>query len=481
MQNHQRVANESTWLEIGGVVLFAAVVVAITNLTHPQLSGVALVAAGVVVAIVPAILWLVAFYRQDRIEPEPRTYVIGVFVLGALLAQAIGQPIIRELFRVQDWLGANTLTGVLGSILVVGMVTQFLLYAAVRYTVFNSAEFNERIDGIIYGAAAGLGYATMFNIQYVIGNNGVDLGIGAMRVAVEALSLASLGGVSGYFLARAKFDKMGPLWLPIGMLIAATLNGSLDLALSTAPMLGGGFNINPWYGLGAAVIIAGAVFAVLFQLIQRLNVAAAGATGQQASVLDKVLVGEGKAEEPEWVVWLVVAAALLSGWILQASVLGQMTTATVGKVSLSYPAAWARTSETGAAFAAYDFNHGGIYGARVSLRQTPKAELFAVDGSLYDAAINWVTARQKQLSGYRLLEVGETRAQGRDAVRVEYAYLLDSPQGTASGAMPALMRAVDTLVVSGDQIYALSFAAESQQYDKLSGLREQILAGWRVP
>ena len=80
----------------------------------------------------------------------------------------------------------------------------------------------------------------MSNIQYVVGNYGVDLGIGAMRVAVEALSLASLGAISGYFLARAKFDKMGPLWLPIGMAIAATLDGLVDFALDRVPTLGSG-------------------------------------------------------------------------------------------------------------------------------------------------------------------------------------------------------------------------------------------------
>ena len=33
----------------------------------------------------------------------------------------------------------------------------------------------ERIDGIIYGAAAGLGYATYLNIQYVLENGGIKM------------------------------------------------------------------------------------------------------------------------------------------------------------------------------------------------------------------------------------------------------------------------------------------------------------------
>ena len=83
MQNHLRVARESTWFEIGGVVTFAALVAIIVNVTRFELSGAPLVLAGIVVAIVPALLWLSAFYRQDRIEPEQRQFVVGVFILGA--------------------------------------------------------------------------------------------------------------------------------------------------------------------------------------------------------------------------------------------------------------------------------------------------------------------------------------------------------------------------------------------------------------
>ena len=479
MRNHLVVARESVWVQIGGVLLFVAAVAAVSNLVHPQLSGTALIAAGIVLAIVPAALWLWMFYREDRFEPEPRQYVVGVFVLGGLLAYAIGQPVIRELFRVQDWLGTNFVTALLGSILVGGLVTQFILYAVVRYTVFNSAEFDQRIDGIVYGAAAGLGYATMTNIQYVVGNNGVDLGIGVMRVAVEALSLASLGAVSGYFLARAKFDKMGPIWLPLGLVIAAVLNGIVDLTLDELPTLGSGFGFNPWYGVVAAVIIAGAIFAVLFQLIQRLNVAgAATATSQKGSALDSVLVGEGKSEEPEWIVWVVVAIGLVAAWLLGSAIMGQTRTVTAGTMNLTYPASWAQMTEPGAAFAVYDFERGGIFGTRVSLRSKPKADFFPAQGTLDDAATNWALDRQNQLLSFHLLNVSPTQVRGREGVMIEYAYLLDSPQGSS---MPALMRGVDTLVVSGDQLYAFSFATESPQYSSLDNLRAQLLAGWRVP
>ena len=48
----------------------------------------------------------------------------------------------------------------------IGFIQEFLIYAALRYTVYYSPEFDERVDGIIYAAAAGLGYATTLNLQY---------------------------------------------------------------------------------------------------------------------------------------------------------------------------------------------------------------------------------------------------------------------------------------------------------------------------
>jgi RsiW-degrading membrane proteinase PrsW (M82 family) len=271
---------------VGAGVLFAGAFAALFHFYDIKLSGIGLITAGVLMALVPAAIWLYAFYQQDRLEPEPKRLVIGVFILGALLAAAVGQPLIRDVFRVQVWSGNNILNGLLSSILIVGFIQEFLKYAAVRYTVFNSSEFDERVDGIIYGAAAGLGYATLLNLQYVIGNDGVDLGVGAMRVVTSALAHASFAGVTGYFIARAKFEQMGPFWLPSGVALAAILNGIVSYALGEVTTMFG-FSFNPWYGLVVAVIVAGATFAALFAIIRRLNAAtasavAAGAPGAQA-------------------------------------------------------------------------------------------------------------------------------------------------------------------------------------------------------
>ncbi len=477
--SHERVARESVLLNAGGAVAFAAIVALLAGFFRPQLEGAGLVAAGLAIALVPAGLFLLAFIRADRIEPEPRGMILGVFVLGAILAYGIGQPAIRSFFKVQEWSGGSLWLELAGAILIAGVVQQFLIYAAVRYSVYHSSEFDERVDGIIYGAAAGLGYATAFNVLYVTGNNGVDLAIGALRVVTEALSFACLGGVTGYFIARAKFDKMGPTWLPIGLLIAAVLNGVIDVLLGAAPGLGGGFSFNPWLGLVAAVLIAALIFFLLFRLIERLHrVTEMGVAAPETSAIDKMLIGRGTRDEPEWIVWVVAAVLLIAGALIGREVLGQTRTATAAGMSVTYPARWSRTSEPGASIAVFDRKGGGADGARVSARQVPKADvLVAGGGTILDGATNWTLSRGAELAGYRALNMAAVTVAGREAARVDYAYLLDA----SSGAMPSLMRATDTLVPCGEKVCVLSFAAPAAEFAGQAGTASDLLAGWIIP
>lgn len=252
------------------VLAFAFVLGLLGGTLSAVLTGPALIVAGLIVAAVPAAVWLVAFYRQDVLEPEPKRYVLGTFALGAVVAEAIARPVLRELFGVQDWLHDAGLVTILGSILVVGFVQEYLKYAVVRYTVYNSPEFDERVDGVIYGAAAGLGFATMLNLHYVVENGGVDIGAGAATVAVTALAHASYSGVMGSFLGRAKFERMGPVWLPLGLATAAGLNGVTSWVLRELPALGT-FGYNAWAGLIGAALLAGGTFAFLFATLRRIN------------------------------------------------------------------------------------------------------------------------------------------------------------------------------------------------------------------
>ena len=257
---------------IVALVLFVAIVYALDAVIKPIFTGTTLVLAGVVLALLPAAIWMIFFYQQDRLEPEPVGYVLGVFVLGALLAAAVGTPFLNGVFRVGNWLYTDTLTTLLGGILVVGFTQEFLKYAAVRFSIYNSSEFDEPTDGVIYATAAGLGYATVINVYFVINNGGVDLGSGVIAMAVVALAQASFAGITGYFLGRAKFESDPIWWMPLGITLAAVANGLFNwlrgLVTHGSISLSGSTG-NPWLGLALAAVVAAAVMILLIWLIRR--------------------------------------------------------------------------------------------------------------------------------------------------------------------------------------------------------------------
>ena len=125
---------------------------------------------------------------------------------------------------------------------------------------------------MIYATAAGLGYATVLNIQFVVSNGGVDLGTGILRIAVVALAQAAFSGITGYFLGRAKFESEQIWWMPLGITLAAIFNGLFNwlrgLVSQTSVSLSN-VAVNPWPGLAFAAVVAFATTGIVLWLVRR--------------------------------------------------------------------------------------------------------------------------------------------------------------------------------------------------------------------
>jgi protease PrsW len=226
-----------------------------------------LLLVGIFLAIVPSALWLIYFYRQDRLEPEPKTRILAVFLLALALQDLLGRRLINEWFDVGRWASSDTLTSLLAAILIAGFTWQAIAYLAVRLVVYNTVEFDERMDGIVYGTAAGLGVATLLNLRYVLDNGGVALAPGVIQVTTTALAQASFGGLMGYFMAQAKFEHRPVWWVSLGLTLAAVLNGLFSWAISEVSV--SGLTVDPWRSLLMGLAVALVTFFVLVMLMRR--------------------------------------------------------------------------------------------------------------------------------------------------------------------------------------------------------------------
>lgn len=256
-------------LQLLGLLLFVLFCTFVVPRLGEELSDNGRIALGLALSLIPAILWLAVFYGFDRIEPEPKQNVIVTFVVALIFFAAVARPVLGGLFQIDAWLDNTWWSRVLGGILVVGVFEMYLIFLVVRYLPFEMAEFDERVDGVLYAVAAGLGVATAVNFSYVIDHGGVDLGIGSLRMVVNTLAYASFAGILGYFIGQAKFERTPAWYMPVGLLLAATLSGLLFATLERpANALQPGL---PWGDLLLASFVAVASLLLVFWFVARAN------------------------------------------------------------------------------------------------------------------------------------------------------------------------------------------------------------------
>lgn len=180
-------------------------------------------------------------------------------------------------------------------------------------------------------------------------------------------------------------------------------------------------------------------------------------------------------QEPEWVVWLTVALALMIGFWLQLSASREMQTVQVGDGSITYPADWSPIAKESRTFTAADLTGGGPFGTRVTITQLDKRTLLTGKGGLWEAAVNWTIDQSRKLPGYRVLSMNQTQVQGQNAISIESAYL----QEIGPNQMPGLMHGIDTMILNGNKFFILSFATQENQFEATKNWNDKFLKSWR--
>src|ERR1041385_6189815 len=228
-------------------------------------------------ACIPAVLWLGFFYLMDRHEPEPKQLVVGVCVLGTLIAAPLADFVqyqaVPPLALEVHGLSALSLDRIIYAVFIAGLAQEMCKYAVVRYTIYMTREFDEPMDGIVYMMACGTGFAVWVNYHRLTAQGPlVHLSTGAAQAVVTTLAHASFAGALGYVMGRAKFSRRSApvrgVLLMSGLLGAAALNGFFGVVQNWFQQ--SGMAQHPWRAVGWAALAASAVFGVIWFFAQRL-------------------------------------------------------------------------------------------------------------------------------------------------------------------------------------------------------------------
>ena len=205
----------------------------------------------------PLGLFILFTIRGERRALQPRSGLLTTVLISGIVANGVGVPLVNLIFTPEQWLPeSGFFTRIFGYMLTVGVTAEFLKYAVVRYTVWPNA-FSMRVDGIAYGVAAALGYATVFNLRDILLEQ-PTLSAGTFQVVTVVYWHISIGAILGYFLAELAIGQPSLIWLPLGLFFASFLNG-IYAAFRGIAIVGGLGN----RAIGGVLVITGFSIVVL--------------------------------------------------------------------------------------------------------------------------------------------------------------------------------------------------------------------------
>lgn len=191
-----------------------------------------------VIPMLMSLAWLAFVRRFDRAHPEPIWLVVVTFALGAVATIPAGLCELA-LARLSPWLDPRIVTfggqvfalplSFLVLTFVVGTVEEGVKLGATSFAA-RRPEFDEPVDGIVYGIVASLGFAAAENVQYFTMTR-LSAPVVIARCFMSVPAHMFFGAIWGYALGIRLVD---PKRKVAGLFLAsAAMHGLFDALLST--------------------------------------------------------------------------------------------------------------------------------------------------------------------------------------------------------------------------------------------------------
>ena len=196
--------------------------------------------------ILPSILIILFFVYSDKFK-EPKGEILKVFFYGILITipayflNTYLDQFWHNNFRVSE--------GLISSFLTAAPVEEGLKLSILYFFVYKMKDFNEPIDGIVYGVTASLGFATLENFYYVylladyFETSSMSLAILRSFSAVPAHAV--FGVFMGYFFMKYTFIKKRDNLL-FAFVVPFVLHGCYNLFASSNFIVSLGLVLVSW-------------------------------------------------------------------------------------------------------------------------------------------------------------------------------------------------------------------------------------------
>ncbi len=188
--------------------------------------------------IAPALFWTGYFYYKDRFKPEPlvkfgTAYLLGIAAAGLCLLfygllPRFGIPADPSALM----MSSPRLRFLTYSLTVTGPVEEFFKFLPFILVVVRFREFDEKTDGIVYGAAIALGFASFENIMCLEYMDGFEL---YGRAFASPLTHTIFASIWGYSVGKAVWEKKRVLRPALrGLFLGSFCHGAFNFLTTSA-------------------------------------------------------------------------------------------------------------------------------------------------------------------------------------------------------------------------------------------------------
>ncbi|MBX4206217.1 PrsW family intramembrane metalloprotease [Candidatus Parcubacteria bacterium] len=180
--------------------------------------------------ILPALLWLLFWLREDWRNPEPNVVILRTFLLG-MVAVALVIPLQKAI--------ASAIPGLLAlQIVLWALAEEAFKFGAAWFGGISSREDNEPVDPLVYMLTAATGFTAAENTLFILGpllGHDMAQGVltGNMRFIGASLLHVVSSGILGGFLAYSfyKSRKRRMRAAMKGLFWAALFHASFNLLI----------------------------------------------------------------------------------------------------------------------------------------------------------------------------------------------------------------------------------------------------------